>query len=285
MPPQEETGIPTLSWFPVRFLTEMVQGEKSIEAWLTQARDFGFSHVEIHHALIVDEQRMHQVHAKLCELGLGVSMLTCAPDFTNPDPQIRKKQVEKLKTKVSIAQFLGAPSIRVTAGMHYPDVSPADGINWACECLVEVGEYADPEGIKLCLENHYKDRLWDKLDFAVEVDIFLALYDRLKNSPVMVNFDTSQPMVIDIDEVALVEHVKEKVYNVHAGDRLRGQRPHVVIGEGMVDFDGLFSVLSSIGYSRFISVEDGSSEGDEGTRKGVAFLKRKIREHWGPVPS
>jgi len=278
---QDMARMPTLSWFPVRFLTDMMRGEKSVESWLVQARNLGFSYVEIHHALITGEQRLRSIQSRLQELALGVSMLTCAPDFTNPDPQVRKYQVDELKKQVDIAAFLGAPAIRVTAGMAYPNVGISDGIDWACCCLMKVAEYAEPKRIRLCLENHYKDRAWDRLDFAVDVGIFLELFDRLETSPVMVNFDTAQPMVVDIDEIGLLERVKHKVYNVHVGDRVRRQRPHVVIGEGMVDFDGLFSILSSLGYAGFFSVEDGSSEGDEGTRKGVEFLRAKIREHWG----
>jgi sugar phosphate isomerase/epimerase len=112
----------------------------------------------------------------------------------------------------------------------------------------------------------------------------MDLYERLADTAVAVNFDTAQPVVMGSDAVALLEHVKHKVFNVHAGDRLPGQRAHSVIGRGAVDFDGVFSVLGAIGYRRFISVEDGSGEGDEGTREAMRFLQRKIDRHWGPDP-
>jgi sugar phosphate isomerase/epimerase len=121
----------------------------------------------------------------------------------------------------------------------------------------------------------------DAIDFAAEVDVFLQVYDRLRSTPVMVNFDTAHPMVMDVDEIALLERVKDRVYNVHAGDRRRRQRAHSVIGEGEVNFDGVFSLLSAAGYHRFITVEDGSPQGDEGLREAIRFLGGKVAQYWG----
>ncbi len=274
-------GRPTLTWFPVRFIRDIVRGKRSVDSWLRQAPELGFSWVEIYHALVADREGLN---TKLKELGLKVSMLTCAPDFTNPDAKVRKSQIEDMKSKVNTACYLGAPAVRVTTGMSYPETSIDEGINWASECLLELADYAEPKGVKLCLENHYKDRMWDRLDFAAKNEIFIRIYDRLRPTPVVVNFDTSQPMVMNTDELTLLEYVKEKVYNVHVGDRLRGQRPHVVIGEGEVDFDGIFSILKSVNYNRFFSVEDGSSEGDEGLRRGLSFLRAKASKYWGQAP-
>jgi sugar phosphate isomerase/epimerase len=121
----------------------------------------------------------------------------------------------------------------------------------------------------------------DATDFAAEVDVFLQVYDRLRTTPIMVNFDTAHPMVMDIDEIGLLDRVKDRVYNVHAGDRLRRQREHCVIGDGDVHFDAIFSILSAVGYHRFITVEDGSPQGDEGLRAAIRFLGLKIAQYWG----
>jgi sugar phosphate isomerase/epimerase len=274
---------PVLTWFPVRLITPITSGDLPLEAWLGQAPRFGFLYVEFHHRFVSDQETVRSACRTLDRLGLRVSMLTCAPDFTNPDPLARREQLAEMRGKVDTCRQLGASSVRVTSGMRRPGVTAEDGMDWSSACLTDLAEYAQPRGITLCLENHFRDRMWpnDAIDFAAEVDVFLRLCDRLRPTPVMVNFDTAHPMVMNVDEIALLDRVKDRVHNVHAGDRLRGQRQHSVIGRGNVDFDGVFSILRTAGYHRFITVEDGSPEGDEGLRVAIHFLESKIARYWG----
>jgi sugar phosphate isomerase/epimerase len=82
------------------------------------------------------------------------------------------------------------------------------------------------------------------------------------------------------DPVALLAQVEDRVANVQAGDRARGERRHSVLGEGDVDFDGVLARLAQRGYSGFVTVEDGSTAGDEGLRAGVAYLDAKLQSCW-----
>jgi sugar phosphate isomerase/epimerase len=273
---------PVLTWFPVRLINPITSGVLSLESWLAQAPHFGFQYVEFHHCFVSDEETISTACRALNRLGLQVSMLTCAPDFTNPDPLARREQMTEMRRKVDTARRLGAPAVRVTTGMRHPGISTEEGAEWSCTCLADLADYAEPRDITLCLENHFRDRMWpaDATDFAAEVDVFLQVYDRLRSTPVMVNFDTAHPMVMDVDEIALLDRVKDRVYNVHAGDRVRRRRVHCVIGEGDVNFDAVFSILSATGYRRFITVEDGSPEGDEGLRAAIRFLHSKIARYW-----
>jgi sugar phosphate isomerase/epimerase len=67
---------------------------------------------------------------------------------------------------------------------------------------------------------------------------------------------------------------------MHASDRFPGEYRHSVVGEGAVDFDSIFRCLAAIGYDGFISLEDGNPEGDEGTGRGLRFLRRMVVKHW-----
>ena len=53
----------------------------------------------------------------------------------------------------------------------------------------------------------------------------------------------------------------------------------VKIGQGMNDYDAIFSVLSGAGFDGWISIEDGV-DGPEQLERSVAFLRRKIKEHF-----
>jgi sugar phosphate isomerase/epimerase len=54
---------------------------------------------------------------------------------------------------------------------------------------------------------------------------------------------------------------------------------HGVIGQGLNDYDAIFSQLSSAGFNGWISIEDGE-DGMDQLRESVAFLQAKIAQHW-----
>jgi sugar phosphate isomerase/epimerase len=95
----------------------------------------------------------------------------------------------------------------------------------------------------------------------------------------------------------MLERVKHRVVSMHASDRylssgtledLRREEDvigyasrlsHGVIGKGLNDYDKIFSILYSVGFSSWISIEDGMN-GMEDLRESVQFLKRKIDMHF-----
>jgi sugar phosphate isomerase/epimerase len=54
---------------------------------------------------------------------------------------------------------------------------------------------------------------------------------------------------------------------------------HGVIGKGMNDYDKIFSILSSVGFDSWISIEDGMNGMDD-LRESVRFLREKIDRHF-----
>jgi hypothetical protein len=54
---------------------------------------------------------------------------------------------------------------------------------------------------------------------------------------------------------------------------------HGEIGKGLNDYDAIFTELAGKGFRGWISIEDGV-EGMDQLARSVAFLKRKIAEHW-----
>ena len=55
---------------------------------------------------------------------------------------------------------------------------------------------------------------------------------------------------------------------------------HGVIGEGLNDYDAIFTRLARAGFAGWISVEDGMNGLDE-LRRSVSFLRGKRAEHYG----
>lgn len=77
-----------------------------IEAWLACVPEFGITAVELYHDFL-NEQNLATVSATLSRLGLKVSQITCAPDFTNPDPSVRRREQERMRQRVRVGTPTG----------------------------------------------------------------------------------------------------------------------------------------------------------------------------------
>ncbi|GIV10798.1 MAG: myo-inositol catabolism protein IolH [Fimbriimonadales bacterium] len=271
---------PTIAWMPVRLIQPILQGQIGVLEWLHQAPAFGIEAVEIYHAFL-SNANLPQVKAELNTLGLRVSQITCAPDFTNPDPAVRTAELHAMHQRVDWAAELGANAVRTTAGMLHNDIQTQDALLYAVECMVKLAEYAVPRGVYPCYENHYQDRLWTREDFSFHADRFLQMFEQIEPTPVRVNFDFANPLMTGADPVALLQRVAHKVHHVHAGDRLPGEYQHSILGEGAVPFQPLLQILKAHGYTGYLSIEDGQAHGDEGFRRSLAFLQAQVDAVWG----
>lgn len=273
---------PFLSWNPIRFLDAILDHHTmTVEDEMRLAREFGLDWIEFHHALVpMDLEEARTFRRVLDRHHLRVSMLTAAPDFTHPDPAERERQLEEMRRKCEVAEVIGARCLRGTVGCVHEGLTLEQGARNSAECLQRLADYAAAKNVTVVTENHYKDRRWTKEDFGWKTEGFLAVFDRLQDTPVMVNFDFSNQIMTGGDPVAVLEVVKHKVAHCHANDRKPGSYQHTVLGEGDCDIDAIFRILREVNYAGPISYEDGNALGDEGTRRGFAILREMIGRYW-----
>jgi sugar phosphate isomerase/epimerase len=237
--------------------------------------------------------------------GRSIPMLCHSSDFTHPDTAFRKGEVARQRKAIDAAAALGARYCRVLTGQRRPEVPVAQGIAWVKECILESLQYAEKRGVILNLENHYKDHTWLYPEFAQKREIFLELLAALPESPWFgVNYDPSNAVIAGEDPIVLLEAVKNRVVTMHASDRyFKGGTAedlkkmelhptmgyssilqHGVIGQGLNDYDRIFSILSDVGFRGWISIEDGPDPktGIADIRESAVFLRRKMKEHGLP---
>jgi sugar phosphate isomerase/epimerase len=260
----------------------MVAGEVSLEEVAVEAVELGFDYIELHEATVVGEGGARRASALLGESNVRVSQLTSGTDFVSPDVSDRKANAEQGAKLVAMAVELGAANIRIVSGLERAGVSREDALGWAVEGMVAMGEAAKVAGVRLHLENHYRDRMWPEgdLDFARDPEVWLELVSRLPRDAVSVNFDTGQPMVMRTDPVSLLDKVLDRVGYVHAGDRKWGAHEHSTIGEGDVDFRAILERLAKSGYDGFIALEDATTWGREALMRSSQFLRSEIARAW-----
>ncbi len=292
--------MPKLATFPKAELEALVDGSMRLSDYLAFASGLDVDGVELY-PLIVDleDPATWPSYRQACEeMNLEIPMLCCSPDFTHPDPAFRAQEIETEKRWIEMSNALGARFCRVLSGQRRPEVSREEGIELAATSIQACLPFAAEHGVTLVLENHYKDGFWEYPEFAQPIDIFCDLLEAVGEHPNFgVNYDPSNTLLAGEDPLELLARVKHRVVTMHASDRYlkhgtledlareegvtgyAERLAHGEIGQGMNDYDAIFSTLSSAGFDGWISIEDGV-DGPEQLERSVAFLRAKMREHF-----
>jgi sugar phosphate isomerase/epimerase len=292
--------MPRLAAFPKAWMQPLcVDGSLSLEAWIGMATTLEVDGLEFYSGFLDLRQRSDWGrHRKLVEdRGLSVPMLCCSPDFTHPDAEHRRREVEKEKVWIEMAAALGCSTCRVLSGQRRPEVSRDEGLGYAAGCIEECLPSAEAAGITLVIENHYKDDFWQYPEFAQAMDVFCDLVDRIDSPHFGVNYDPSNTLLAGEDPLELLRRVRHRVVSMHASDRflaegtiedLRREESsvgyarrlsHGEIGKGLNDYDAIFAELQAVGFDGWISIEDGV-DGMEQMKRSVDFLREKMRRFW-----
>ena len=289
--------------FPKCYLEEISgDGGMTVFDWIEMAKSLPAEGLEMYEGFFasLDDSYILQVRDAIADAGFAMPMLCCSPDFTNPDPDGRKRAIDKEAQMIRITKLLGGEGAvcRVLSGQRYPDVSREQGLAWVVECIEAVLPVAREHNIVLGLENHYKDGFWSYPEFAQKMDIFLELLAAIpEREHFGVQYDPSNAIVAGDDPLELLSHVADRVVSMHASDRylapgftlddLRGSDGsigyfdglrHGVTGKGLNDYDAIFRILRDAGYSGWVSIEDGMNGLDE-MRESLAFL-HQMRERY-----
>lgn len=293
--------MPKLAAFPKLYMDDLcLTGKMSLREWIEMASSLEIDGLEMYTGILDLQDSGYWSEARTIaeDLGLTMPMMCASPDFTHPDPDYRQEQIDKEKFWIDMTAALGGTYCRVLSGQRRPEVSREEGITYAAECIEACLPHARAAGVTLILENHYKDNYWQFPEFAQFTDVFCDLVSRLDDPNFGVNYDPSNTILAGEDPLVLLERVKHRVVTMHASDRylahgtiedLRKEEDsigyasrlrHGEIGKGMNDYDAIFSTLKGVGFDGWISIEDGV-DGFDQLERSVAFLRKKIAEHWG----
>jgi sugar phosphate isomerase/epimerase len=286
-----------ISAFPKCYL-DAIAGDRTMSVfdWIAMASALDADGLEMYDGFFtsLDDRYLDRVAEAIAAAGFAMPMLCCSPDFTNPDPDQRKRAVERHARLIDVTRRLGGPRAvcRVLSGQRYPEVSRRQGLDWVVACIDLLLPVAREHDIVLGLENHYKDGFWRYPEFAQKQDVFLELLAAIpERTHFGVQYDPSNAIVAGDDPIALLEAVAGRVVSMHASDRylapgasleaLRqsdgtlGYSPdlrHGVTGKGLNDYDAIFRILAAHDYHGWVSIEDGMNGMDE-MAESLAFLR------------
>ncbi len=290
---------PKLAAFPKCFMDELcVSRTMKLSEWITLGGTLGVDGLEFYSGFLQDEPKfLRAAKDDLERCGLEMPMLCCSPDFTQPDPILLQREIELEKRMIAITAFFGGRFCRVLSGQRRPGLSRSDGVAQVVRVIRGLLPVAESHGVVLVLENHYKDNYWQYPEFAQKSEVFIEIVSQIDSPWFGVNYDPSNALLAGEDPLELLERASsDRVARAHACQRplshtdgtledLRKEEDsagyarrlaHGVIGQGQNDYDRIFSILRSVGFHSWISIEDGMN-GMEDLRASVRFLRRQDR--------
>ena len=114
--------------FPKCYI-DQIAGERSMSVfdWIEMARSLDADGLEMYDGFFtsLEPSYLDQVGEAIAAAGFAMPMLCCSPDFTNPDPDARKRAVDREAQLIEVARRLGGPRTvcRVLSGQRYPEIS------------------------------------------------------------------------------------------------------------------------------------------------------------------
>ena len=289
-----------ISAFPKCYIEDIASHHTmTVFEWIEMAKDLGAEGLEMYDGFFtsLDDAYIVAVGEAIRHAGFAMPMLCVSPDFTNPDPDGRKRAWDRQVELIRVTRRLGGPgervACRVLSGQRYPEVSIEQGVEWVVDAITRLLPAARQYDVVLAMENHYKDGFWRYPEFAQKKEVFLKIVNAIPDRQYFgVQYDPSNAIVAGDDPIDLLRAVADRVVTMHASDRylaegaslddLRqsdgtlGYSPnlrHGVTGKGLNDYDTIFSILAGVGYQGWVSIEDGMNGMDE-MRESIEFLKR-----------
>ena len=192
--------------------------------------------------------------------GLSISGTGIKNDFTNPDPNKRKEDVQLIKQWIEVAAKLGAPVIRIFSGVMIPKEFTWDQIaEWMVTDIRECVAYGQQHGVIVAIQNH---------------NDFIKTADELEKLIKMVNREWFG-LVLDIGSFGVgdpYEQIKRMIpyavnWQIKENLLVNGQQEKT-------DLKKLFKIINASGYRGFIPIET-LGKGDP--KEKVAIFLDEVR--------
>jgi sugar phosphate isomerase/epimerase len=224
-----------------------------LETNLHQISAMGYDGVElaIRDPKLVDLDELEGItrshNLKVPAIGTGQAWGEEGLSFTDPDPAVRCRAIERIISHVPVAaRFNAVIIIGLIRGLVKPGVDQTLAEGWLCEALQECSSAALPSGVRLALEpiNRYETTLVNNVAQG------MTLIDKVGASNFGLLLDTFH---MNIEEARLEDSIRlcgARIFHFHVADSNRWYP-----GAGHIDFRSALQTLSDTGYQGWVSGE------------------------------
>lgn len=240
-----------LSTQPTQFQAVTFKGD--LEKNLQTISSMGYDGVElaIRDPSLIDLDDMEKLVKKnglsVPAIGTGQAWGEEGLSFTDPDQNVRRAVIERIKSHIPVAvHFKAVLIIGLIRGIVKPGVTHAQAMDWLIGALCQCCEAAMLNGIRLALEpiNRYETSLINNVEQGLEI------IERVGAVNLGLLLDTFH---MNIEEPVIENSIRQcgdRIFHFHAADSNRAYP-----GAGHIDFRSLLQVLYATGYQGFVSGE------------------------------
>ena len=210
---------------------------------------------------VPSDEYIYHIKRKAHLLGVSISGTGVRNDFSNPDATKRQADVQLIKNWIEVAAKLGAPVIRVFAGVLNPKEYTWDEIaKWMVVDIKECVEYGQKHGVIVGIQNHN--------DFIKTADEAIKIIK-------MVNMEWCG-LILDTGSYRQGDPYEQIARTIKYAINWQVKENIFVNGvEVKTDLKKLFKIIKDSGYRGYIPIET-LGKGDPKVK--VAKFVEEIRE-------
>jgi len=206
---------------------------------------------------VPDDSYLFEFKRKVAIQGLEISGTGIRNDFSNPDGESRKADVDLISRWVMAASKIGAPLLRIFAGKSVPEnYSKKEVMSWMIDDFKTCAEVGRAHGVMIAMQNHD--------DFIKNSDEIIELMEAVHSPWFGLHLDIGSFSERDpYEEIrrvlpyALTFQIKEFV-------TIKGE-------EEPVDLERLFTMIAGSGYRGYLPLE---TLGPDAPDRVPAFVDR-----------
>jgi sugar phosphate isomerase/epimerase len=200
---------------------------------------------------VKDPEEVKQQYDELMELKnlYGIYYLAHYPNEDNPmDAQVLKERfVPKMKELLELTRRLGIEKGTLHFWMDKRWAAPAL-IPQKIELLSEMVDYATQNNVILCLEN-----------LTERYDSFSVAFDAVPDLRMTLDIGHAQLLSKENTSFNFIKYLFNRIAHLHVHDNRGGKTVkddlHLPLGEGVVDYPRILTMLNEKGYNSTITME------------------------------
>jgi sugar phosphate isomerase/epimerase len=249
------------------FNAPLSEKKMSLDDLLQTASEIGFDGVDITayyfpgYPNVPSDEYLYQIKRKAFRLGLDITGTGVRNDFTDPDATKRQQHIMLVKNWIDAASKLGAPVIRIFAGMQNPKGYTREQIlEWMMKDIRECLAYGKQRGVIVAIQNHN--------DFILSGDHVIEFIEHVNSEWFGLILDTGSYRIHD--PYAEIEKTAKYAVNWQI-------KENVFINgvEREADINRLIKIISASGYRGYIPLE---TLGAGDPKEKVIALFKKVKQ-------